>query len=89
MKKFEEIIKTIINIKGFKSEAKLAEYFELHPQALNRYKKQNSMPFEKIIGFCERENVSLDWLLPGREPEIPAPPSDLERRIAELERKLK
>lgn len=73
MKNFSEIVESIMKIKGFRSESKLAEFFGLHSQALNRYKKQNKMPFETIIEFCERENVSLDWLLLGRGSEKPLP----------------
>lgn len=46
MKKFSEIIEEIRKIKNLKSEAKVAELFGLLPQALNRYKRQNLIPFD-------------------------------------------
>lgn len=87
MKKFSEIIEEIRKIKNLKSEAKVAELFGLLPQALNRYKRQNLIPFDKIVDFCARENISLDWLLLGRGEPAPAEPTeDIEKRLARLEK---
>lgn len=90
MKKFNEIVENLMVLKKLRSEAELARMLGLSSQAYNDRKMRGSVPVEKIIDFCERENVSLDWLLLGREPEKPAAPeSDIERRIAELEKIIK
>ena len=34
-------------------------------QSLSRMKKTNSIPFQKLIEFCEKEKISLDWALFG------------------------
>lgn len=86
---YSEVIERIKKIKNFKNDVMLAEYLQVTRQAIHGFKK-NKVPLEVLIEICENENVSLDWLLLGREPEKPAAPeSDLERRIAELEKIIK
>ena len=38
-------------------------------QSLSRMKKTNSIPFQKIVEFCNREKISLDWILFGLNHE--------------------
>jgi phage repressor protein C with HTH and peptisase S24 domain len=35
-------------------------------QSLSRMKKVNSIPYQKIIEFCEKEGISTDWILFGK-----------------------
>ena len=44
----------------------IGEYLKITPESLSRLKKNNSIPFQKIIDFCKREDISLDWILFGK-----------------------
>lgn len=48
----------------------IGEYLNITPESLSRLKKNNSIPFQKIIDFCEREEISLDWILFGKNLKI-------------------
>lgn len=89
MKKFNEIVENLMVLKKLRSEAELARTLGLSSQAYNDRKMRGSVPVEKIIDFCERENISLDWLLLGREQKPESDIEDLKRRLAEVEKKLK
>ncbi len=89
MRKIIEIIEILRENKSLKSETQVAKILGMTQQALAHHKLRGSYPYEQLAAFCEREGVSLDWLLLGREPEKPAAESDLERRITELEKIIK
>jgi len=44
----------------------IGEHLNITPESLSRLKKSNSIPFQKIIDFCEKEEISLDWILFGK-----------------------
>jgi len=44
----------------------IGEHLKITPESLSRLKKNNSIPFQKIIDFCEKEEISLDWILFGK-----------------------
>jgi hypothetical protein len=48
----------------------IGEYLNITPESLSRLKKNNSIPFQKIIDFCEREEINLDWILFGKNLKI-------------------
>ena len=93
MKNFSEIIKILMKIKDIHSEAKLAKILNLSPQAFNERKNRDSVPVEKIIDFCERECISLDWLLFGKGEQQPAEKEitlkDVKRTLDKIESLLK
>jgi hypothetical protein len=38
-------------------------------QSLSRMKKSNTIPYQKIVEFCDKEGISLDWVLFGKNNE--------------------
>lgn len=68
-----EIIEKIRVLKKLKSESDVAKLLEIPRQNLSSFKIRNKPPFDQLVNFCERENVSLDWLLLGRGSEKPLP----------------
>jgi len=38
-------------------------------QSLSRLKKADSVPLQQIVKFCEKENLSLDWVLFGKNTD--------------------
>ena len=92
MNTFTEIIEKIKKIKNVKTDQDVAKIFDWTRQAIFHYKNDNRIPFKVLTEFCERENVSLDWLLLGREPNIlesnePDELAEIKKRLAALEKK--
>ncbi len=44
----------------------IGEALNISPESLSRLKKNNSIPLQKIADFCERNQISLDWILFGK-----------------------
>jgi len=44
----------------------IGEVLNISPESLSRLKKNNSIPWQKIANFCERNQISLDWILFGK-----------------------
>jgi Bacteriophage CI repressor helix-turn-helix domain len=61
-----KIIDRIIKYKGFKTDAKLSDYWDITPTTVTNWRKRNSIPFERIITFCEAEGISLDYIFTGK-----------------------
>lgn len=66
MRKTSEIISILQQKKNLNSETAVALMLGMTQQALSERKRKNATPFEQIIAFCERENLSFDWLVLGR-----------------------
>lgn len=87
---FACVFDRIKKIKSLKTKTALAECLGLTRQSLYHYEERNALPFEEIVKFCIRENISLDYILLGRgEPAPSDPPDDLAERVAQLEKMLK
>lgn len=61
-----EIIDRVLKYKNFKTDAKLADYWNITPTTVTNWRKRNSIPFERIITFCEDEGISLDYIFTGK-----------------------
>lgn len=60
-----EIINRILKFKDFKTDARLAEYWKVSPTTVTNWRARGSIPFKKIITFCEDEGVCLDYIFIG------------------------
>jgi len=83
MREISEIIGIIKELKKLKSDTDVARVLGMKQSAFSERKKLNSIPYEQIALFCEKEELSLDWLLLGREPD------QKEKEIGELRKLLK
>ena len=95
MRTFSEIAKDLINIKGFKTQAELARYFNVKPNTITTWKARNMIPFELIIAFCERDCIDAIQLLTGEGlkhlDDLPSHPDKkgvLSRRFDEYEEQI-
>ena len=51
---------------SLKSDAALADFFEVKPQTVSTWRGRDSIPYDLIIAKCEGK--SLDWIFRGEEP---------------------
>jgi len=62
-KSAREIIDTIKRIKGFTKDYEVADSLGIGRGALSNAKKRNSISFfDELVLFCDRENLSLDFI---------------------------
>ena len=74
---------------GVTRDDEVATALGMSPQSLNGYKDRRKIPYDKILEFCEKENVSLDHVILGKGQVQNLDQSkqivDLNKRINELE----
>jgi len=85
-----------MELKGFKSVTKLANFFGVSISTVSTWKKRGTIPFAKILAACERENWDYEFILTGKKKikndkglielavEDPATPYRLGNEINEL-----
>ncbi len=62
-----DIIKRIKEYKGLNSDASVSRILGFKERrGLQYYKEHESIPFEHLFNFADKENISLDWLIYGR-----------------------
>lgn len=62
---FDEVLGRVKALKGLRFDYQVAELFGLTKSALAERKSRDSLPIDKLEIFCERNAVSLSWLLTG------------------------
>jgi hypothetical protein len=68
MRSIDEILNKIKEIKGIKTDTDLAKLFGLKPNAVTNWRKRGTIPYEHLVSLCEKERLSLMWLLTGQVP---------------------
>lgn len=58
-------IKQIENVTTFKDVADILNVSEVN---ISQWRKRNSIPYDKLIKYCKKNDVSFDWLITGRGP---------------------
>ena len=83
-----EIIEQIRIIKKLKTETQVAKILDIPKQNLSSFKTRNAIPFEKIIVFCEQENISFDWLVLGidKQSDNVVTHNDLKKQLDRIEK---
>ena len=78
---FESILERMKQVLDVKSDRQVALSIDVAPDNLNRWKKRNSIPIEKLTEFAMEHGLDMDWLLLGRDKETgsDAPTELLER----------
>ncbi len=65
---FIDVIDRIKTLKNKETDTDVATLLGMTKGNLSNYKDRNSIPYEALFLFCEREHVLFDWLLTGEEP---------------------
>lgn len=66
------LIRTILNrlqgLEQVKTDTALATPLKMERRNLSSYKERGSVPWERVVEYCRRKQVSLEWLVNGRGP---------------------
>jgi tetrahydromethanopterin S-methyltransferase subunit B len=69
MQSFSEIVEKIKKLKALSNDYEVADIILIKPKTLAVNKTRNSIPFQEITAFCNKEHISLNWLLSGIGPQ--------------------
>jgi len=68
MQRIEKVI--AVNKKNRKVYNKeIAQALELTPEYFAVIKKRGKIPYEAIAVFCQKREISINWILFGQEPQ--------------------
>lgn len=68
-KHFSDIVDRLKKLKGLKTDGDVALELGISKGALSNHKTRDTIPFEALYTFCDRESISLDYLLTGVGPK--------------------
>jgi hypothetical protein len=63
----KQILRRVGMIIGSDENARIAEALGVAAQVCTNWKTRNTIPWAELFEFCQRVDVSLDWLITGRE----------------------
>ncbi len=63
-----QILDRIIALKELKNDAGLARYLEVRPAIISNWRTRGTIPYEIVFAICERDGITLDYLISGRGP---------------------
>ena len=61
-----DITERMMDAANLKNLSALARDMGITPQALSNYKKRGAFPAGLVIGFAQKHDLSVDWLLTGK-----------------------
>jgi hypothetical protein len=64
---FFDVVPRLMKITGVDSYVDLAKILEITPQSINKFKNDKKFPTDRIIKFAVDKDLSLDYVLFGRE----------------------
>ncbi len=63
MIKLNTIIDNIKKIENIKQDKEVCSLLDIRTDSLSKYKKKNTIPYDKIINYCIKRNLSIDDFL--------------------------
>lgn len=67
MTKLEEILRRLYDCMGFRKDLDFCERYDIKPNTLSTWKKRDKIPYELLETISQNENISMDYLLSGKE----------------------
>lgn len=61
-----QVLDRIKQLEGVSADAELAEPLGSNKRNVSAWKERESLPWGRLYDYCQRNNVSLEWVLNGR-----------------------
>lgn len=62
------ILDRLKEVEGVNNDVDLADPLMTNKRNISAWKERGSIPWEKLLTYCQRHQVSLEWLINGRGP---------------------
>ncbi len=69
MTTFNEIIDRIKEVLETKKDTDVAQALNIKRNTFALRRKRGSIPYEEILTFCNKKDISVDWALTGKRPK--------------------
>lgn len=67
---FSEVIGRLKQKLGYTDDKQLSDLMGISQATFSERRKRESIPYERIIEICRKQNISMDYLLTGRAEEF-------------------
>jgi len=85
------ILDRIMEIEGISTDVELAKILDTKQNTLSNWRKRDSIPYDKIIQYCDMKSISLDFIFKGQKVEIEPDKKeevDLKEKVRQLEARM-
>ncbi len=61
-----QVLDRLKSLEGLRSDVELAEPLLTNRRNIAAWKERGTLPWDRLYDYCQRQQVSLEWLLNGR-----------------------
>jgi len=61
-----QVLDRLKSLEGLRSDVELAEPLATNRRNIAAWKERGTLPWDRLYDYCQRQQVSLEWLLNGR-----------------------
>jgi hypothetical protein len=61
-----KVLDRLKSLEGLRSDVELAEPLATNRRNIAAWKERGTLPWDRLYDYCQRQQVSLEWLLNGR-----------------------
>ena len=61
-----QVLDRLKALEGVRSDVELAEPLETNRRNVSAWKERGALPWDRLYAYCERRQISLEWLINGR-----------------------
>ena len=83
--RMSKIIQRIKTIEDIQTDVAVADLLNVTKDVFSKWRSRNSIPYDRLLWYCEKRGISMSWLLTGRGPERLLRESDKDKEIARLQ----
>lgn len=65
----DAVLGRVAEVTGARSDAVIARELGVRPQSLANWRSRGSIPYQKLSAFAEKYELTLDYVLLGRQPK--------------------
>jgi hypothetical protein len=61
-----QVLDRLKSLEGLRSDVELAEPLATNRRNIAAWKERGTLPWDRLFDYCQRRQISLEWLLNGR-----------------------
>lgn len=89
MSEFQKIFERFKNAINAKNDADVARALKVSTAAMSGFKKREKIPADRLIGFCLKNKISIDYILLGKTIQKSEPDANEKNNVFEIQATVK